>query len=76
MNPRELQYYRSGIFSVPNCKGTMVGYHAMSIVGYTQDYWIIKNSWSSRWGENGFIRFKRGINLCGLADEVRAPIVA
>jgi hypothetical protein len=47
--------------------------HAMLIVGYGTDpgkgdYWIVKNHWGSRWGEGGFVRVKRGVNTCGVAD--------
>ena len=33
------------------------------------DYWIIKNSWSAKWGENGYIKYQKGpdLNLCGIA---------
>lgn len=75
MCPKEMMHYKSGIFSVPDCKGTMVGWHAMAIVGYTKDYWIIKNSWSNKWGEKGYVRFKRGIDLCELGDGAGGPIL-
>ena len=35
--------------------------HAVVVVGYDtteegQDYWLIKNSWSTTWGEQGFFK--------------------
>lgn len=46
----------------------------MLIVGYGteggQDYWRIKNSWGSKWGESGFCRVARNAeNLCGVATD-------
>jgi len=54
-----------------------VGGHAISIVGWGTDstgtdYWLIQNSWSSSWGDNGFFRMPRGINSCGIEDQVTA----
>jgi C1A family cysteine protease len=48
--------YSSGIYQ--HTTGDALGGHAVSIVGYddTQRYWVIRNSWGSDWGENGFIR--------------------
>jgi len=43
--------------------------HAILAVGYTADYWIVKNSWSTRWGAQGYIYMKRGSNICGVALE-------
>ena len=33
--------------------------HAVVVVGYTQDYWLVRNSWGSGWGEKGYIRLSR-----------------
>lgn len=57
----------------------LVDGHAMAIVGYTPDYWIIRNSWSTgSWGINGsgYGYFKRGKNLCGLATEDHPAAIA
>lgn len=33
---------------------SVVGGHAIAVVGYTQDYFIIRNSWGTGWGDDGF----------------------
>jgi len=46
--------------------------HAVLVVGYGTedgvDYWLVKNSWGSNWGAGGFIKIKRGVNMCGIED--------
>ncbi|XP_070840401.1 cathepsin K-like [Chaetodon trifascialis] len=63
--------YRGGLYNVPNCNPVFVN-HAVLVVGYgteaEQDFWIVKNSWGTEWGEEGFIRIARNKNnLCGIA---------
>ena len=55
-----LQYYKSGIFG-DKC-GKNID-HAVLVVGWGSsdgtDYWLVKNSWGVKWGENGYFRLKR-----------------
>ena len=59
--------YRCGVFcSDPNDE--IVGAHAVEIVdhGTTSsglDFWVVKNSWGSRWGEDGYFHIRRGDSL-------------
>ena len=44
--------------------------HAVLLVGYGSEngtnYWTVKNSWSSEWGEKGYFRILRGTNECNI----------
>lgn len=57
--------YTSGVLST--C-GTEVN-HCVQVVGVdtTEKYWIVRNSWSTDWGINGFIYIKSGSNTCRIA---------
>ncbi|XP_055301253.1 cathepsin S-like [Sitodiplosis mosellana] len=66
--------YAGGVYYEENClKGD---YHAVLIVGYGHDekygdYWIIKNSWGTGWGEDGYMRLARNRNgHCGISYTV------
>jgi C1A family cysteine protease len=59
------QSYKSGIFQGP-C-GTQMN-HAVLAVGYTDQYYVVKNSWGTSWGNKGFIWMARGKNVCGMSN--------
>lgn len=61
VNIQNWQFYRAGVFS--NC-GEEVQ-HDIFLVGVTDQYWRLKNSWGTSWGEDGFIRLSFG-NTCGI----------
>jgi C1A family cysteine protease len=73
--PQAFMSYSSGILDFPAsaCMNASIGMHGMVIVGYTDDYWIAKNSWGTDWGEQGYVRFRRGQNFCGMTLQVAAP---
>ncbi len=52
----DFHFYESGIYK--HTTGKYKGVHAVVIVGYndTGRYWIVKNSWGSYWGEDGYVR--------------------
>jgi cathepsin H len=53
--------------------------HAVLAVGYGEEngtkYWIVKNSWSESWGDKGYFKIKRGVNMCALATCAAYPDV-
>jgi C1A family cysteine protease len=46
--------------------------HYVLVVGYTDKYWIVKNSWGTAWGEQGYIFLKMG-NTCGVTEVASYP---
>ncbi|CBJ33775.1 Cathepsin-like proteinase [Ectocarpus siliculosus] len=74
-----MDYYSEGIDMGEYCEPLEID-HAVLIVGYGEEdgvkYWIIKNSWKYLWGERGYYRLVRGVNACGIADDVTTIIVA
>jgi len=70
-NQLSFQLYSSGIFTNTNC-GTQLD-HATNVVGWGVDatygdYWIMRNSWGTGWGEQGYMYLQvvAGAGLCGI----------
>lgn len=78
INAQPIQSYQSGIFS-GYCSSQID--HGVLAVGYgtdpttQQEYWILKNSWGSEWGENGYFRIALGRGLCGIARQACYPLI-
>jgi len=86
MDASYLMDYDSGVIDPWfgwECDGTQLD-HALLIVGFGVEtseifgdtpFWIIKNSWNSDWGENGYFRIYRGSGACGINNAVSSVIM-
>ena len=69
----DFKAYKSGVYRNDDC-GTRPDQvnHAVLAVGYGTengiDYWYVKNSWDESWGDHGFFKIERGVNMCALAQ--------
>lgn len=67
----DFRHYGGGIIDGEGC-GTDLD-HGVTLVGYLgdDDAWLVKNSWGADWGENGYVRIRRGedFGVCGINQE-------
>ena len=70
----QFQLYSSGVYAPAGCSSSSLD-HGVAVVGYDTmmvggDYWIVKNSWGTGWGEDGYIYMARNDNnKCGIATD-------
>lgn len=71
-----LSFYVSGVYNDPLCKRDVNDLdHSVLAAGYGTDpqtglkYWLVKNSWSTYWGDQGYIKIVRGAADCGVATQ-------
>jgi len=88
LNAGAMQFYRKGVSSpgASACSPTMID-HCIALVGWGtdpiagHDYWKLKNSWGTVWGESGYYRLIRGVSAdqpsgrCGINTVVTATSV-
>jgi len=69
--------YTSGVYQ--HVTGALAGGHAVRMLGWGEEggtpYWLIANSWNRTWGDNGYVKFIRGINNCGIEEFITAGLV-
>ncbi|XP_067399459.1 digestive cysteine proteinase 1-like [Emydura macquarii macquarii] len=73
-------FYASGVYHEPRCGNTSSSLnHAVLAVGYGvlqgESYWLIKNSWSTYWGNDGYILMSTQDNNCGVATAATYPVL-
>merc|ERR1711990_489370 len=71
------QDYQSGIMTKLRC-GFMVD-HCVGITGWdlsaSKPYWVVRNSWGTSWGNDGYIYVEFGHDVCEIAGEATYPTV-
>ena len=77
-NPKAFTFYSNGVFSDPECRGRPEDLdHQVLAVGFGilkgQKYWLIKNSWSTFWGNDGYILISQEDNMCGVTTSPTFP---
>merc|ERR1711939_767972 len=67
------QNYKRGVYS-RKCSGAASQLdHCVQLVGFNKQggkpYWIVRNSWNTDWGVQGYMYLPMGKNSCGIANE-------
>ncbi|CAF0723202.1 unnamed protein product [Brachionus calyciflorus] len=73
-------FYANGVYYEPECGNKEDDLdHAVLLVGYGniygQDYWLVKNSWSTYWGNDGYVLMSQKDNNCGVTTQTTYPLV-
>lgn len=76
---KSFQLYKHGVYMESECSASKLD-HGVLVVGYGEldgeKYWLVKNSWGSTWGNDGYIMMRRDYdNMCGIATQASYPLV-
>jgi cathepsin B len=67
---QDFMNYKSGVYE--HKSGSLLGGHAIKCIGWGTengvDYWLMANSWGTKWGDKGFFKIKRGD--CGINQQM------
>jgi C1A family cysteine protease len=77
---KSMIFYAHGVYYEPECKNKPDELdHSVLLVGYGtlngKDYWLVKNSWSTYWGNDGYVLMAQQDNNCGVTTAPTYPIV-
>lgn len=78
----DFTFYSSGVYNNPKCKNGIDDLdHTVLLVGYGtnaagQDFYLVRNSWSTYWGSSGYIQIARQGNICGVATQPTYVLLA
>lgn len=66
--------YKSGVYQ--RHSDQVLGGHAIRILGWGVEksvkYWLCANSWNTDWGDSGYFKILRGVDECGIEDDINA----
>ena len=67
----------NGVIRAEECRNTKSKHlnHAVNLVGWKDDFWILRNSWSTNWGDDGYFMVEIGERDCGVSVDVSFPII-
>eukprot|EP01125_Pyxidicula_operculata_P003740 TRINITY_DN149_c0_g2_i1.p1 TRINITY_DN149_c0_g2~~TRINITY_DN149_c0_g2_i1.p1 ORF type:complete len:351 (-),score=86.91 TRINITY_DN149_c0_g2_i1:95-1000(-) len=73
------QDYQNGVLTAAQCAWINQLDHCVQAVGYnlqaSTPYWIVRNSWGTDWGIDGYIYLQYGHSTCGLNDSPTVPVI-
>ncbi|XP_015785562.1 cathepsin B [Tetranychus urticae] len=73
----DLLYYKSGVYQ--RTSDVKLGSHLVKVIGWGVengvDYWLIANSWGTKWGDNGFFKLKRGVGALRVGENNYSALI-
>jgi len=70
-------FYTGGVYPASSCTTSID--HCVDAIGYNlaggSPYWIIRNSWGTGWGINGYMQLQYGADACAVAQVVTSAII-
>lgn len=75
-----LNNFKTGVYYDAKCTTSKMNNEVL-VVGYgttkdNVDYWLIRNSWGTTWGDNGYFKLARNrANHCGVSSDTNQPIM-